>query len=351
TITPLLKAWGPELAVNQGIGSRLGYDEYQFHGVDFGLPKGDLSMLREDAQLFLAHRDIFAKGANGESAVGFDNAPPEIKLMPWKLLKFSDEKRYQLNNELPIAFGTLLVACSFLLQFRLIDREKGGGWASVPLRSRAGNNWVLVWCTEGKDDGDSGLFKTRWLGVTMLVCMTLMLIIEFTLNKPRQRVEWIINMPIMMVVGAVMPLVWKVLWDLGKRKLNKGLAKYGDDFQKRVFRPFIVGCVGLIVVTIWTIAYSALGLMGSPLQLLRAVVQIGAGGFTLYLLFAVLRNISKELRTINADRTGPCEAGESLNRTQSDIFDEFIPGLDDRAAQAALLILLPVPMLLEFFQK
>lgn len=339
-VSKSLEKWSLPPAMQTSWWSRFAVDNYRLLGVAFGEPRGDLGKLRDDAGLFLTHREIFATG-DGKLWATFSNAPLEIKLMPWKLIRFSDEVRFQLNNTIPVAFGMLLLACGLLLQFRLIDYEKPKRWLEIrTLKEKAKERWVAVWRRSGKvASADLSLFSHPWLGGAIALAVLTLVLIELVANTPRQRIEWIINLPIMMITGAVLPIIWLTLFDLGSRVLNPELSRYSANFREKLLRPLLLGLLVMTLAACWALLYSIFDLPGSLQQSTRSAIQVAACVFTLYLLLRVLRTLNRQLRKMETARSLESELPDPEHQdiAEADIIAEFFPGLDDRALRALLL--------------
>ncbi|MBL9132942.1 MAG: hypothetical protein JNG86_17165 [Verrucomicrobiaceae bacterium] len=355
-----LNRWGPSIEKASGFLSRFTRPSYVRSGVRFVVPAGDLSNLRKDAALFLTHQSIFSKNpvsGNERYWAGFRNAPLKVKLAPWELLRFFDETRYNLNNKLPLAVGTLLLAASFLLQFRLVDYAKPRTSRDKALMQyKPRSYWIPIWEKARHTAAeDSSLFNHTRLRLYTVAGSLLMLTVELFMNLPVHRQEWIFNAPLMLMTGAALPVIWVTLWQLGKRRLNPTLSTCSKEFRRRVLRPLVYGVLILAVVSVWGMLYSLFDLPGGNSERLRAIIQLIACTWTLCLLLRLFFSLNQQLRKLDSpgakplERVKPPDARDEpdMNPPESDIVAEFFPGIDERAINAALLALLPVPMIVQ----
>ena len=157
-----------------------------------------------------------------------------------------------------------------------------------------------------------------------------MLIIEFFLNDPTQRIEWVVNVPVMMMVGCALPITWVTLYDLTRAQLSEGFLRHSNAFINRNLAPFGLGVFGLTFVTVWALWYSMVILL--PGNLIRGTVQALFCVATLGLLIPVILNIAKQYKdSTNIRNTSGRLADEPvLNHPDPWFLSVFFEKLDER---------------------
>lgn len=358
-ITDILRDLRPELLrwfphgefprENPSWWSRFFRSDFRTKGIDLADPAGGLKDWKVKAHNYLEYRNVVGP---------FRDTPFDIQTLPWELIRFFDATRCDLNNGLPIAFGTVLMACNLLLRSRLIDR-KLNTLKQEPKEARAEqlgpkiSDWVKIWSDGGEKMppllGRFALSKTSFWWAPLLGAL-LMLTIELFLNDPTQRIEWMANVPIMMLVGAALPVIWITLFDLTIAILSPGFLRHTDTFVKRNLGPFGVGVVGLFTVTVWALIYSSVVLF--PTNKVRGAVQILFCLATLLLLIPVIGNIAKQYIGSETHRNQSRRTSDEANLNRPDpwflsiLFDK----LDERYALTVMAtFMLPVQFVISLF--
>jgi len=353
----------------QRLASELDRFRYPGHvrkGLDFDFVNSDHRLIRENAQLFLDYSDIFDAGT-GRLWKGFGRAPLSVKLLPWSLIRFNDERRYKLNMTLPFAFGTLLLACGFFLQFRFIDyisagdkradgqAEPSNGESRVSVRSvaqRKREGWIPVWTSRiTATHIQLSKWLPPWMRYVIIACVLAACFVELRLNDPLLREEWLWNLPMMLLVGVSIPVICYTLWDLSKLSFNRRLAELPSERLTQLLRPLILGSGVLMASALWSIFFSIFDLPGTASQTFRAIAQIVIGMVILGFLINMLASINDGYRRLKKAQSARIRRGEKTlatgNEEETDILDEFLPGLDARMARACALAILPIPAILD----
>lgn len=324
---------------------RFSIPDFRTKGVEFAEPAGGIQGWRDKAAEFEKHYNVL-KDFRGE--------PVSTQLVPWELIRFYDNTRCDLNNTLPAAFGTILLACGLFIQCRLVDYRLPEPLDPKHTLVAKVNNWVPIWTeeTSEKDPQTPSLLRRPVLKWASLAGAVLMLVIEFALNVPAQRIEWLINAPIMMVVGISLPLIWLTLYDLTKATLSPLFLTYSDEFVRRNLTPLASGTLSLVVVTFWATCYSVITLPVTPGNRIRSDVQAVACVATLALLYQVIRRLSKQYKGSSNDRnTSPDRAREKdLNPPDDNpLWKLMFPKLDERFVSGLLMLMLPFQALIKQF--
>ena len=326
------------------------HDDLRLNGVDFREPEGNINDLHKDAASFLAHRDLFHGSGK--------QVPSEFKLRPWRLLRFYDVRRVLLNETIPLAFATLLLACGFFLEMRFSDYSRSWVWRrddSLKYREQFEESkkepetgkWVPLW-EESKISGPTvvSLFNQRHFWKVVLGLNALALFIEYFLQNPQKRAEWIINTPIMIGTATALAVLLLTLTDLGKLRINPELSRFSIGFRKRLFRPLILGTGSLFIVSVWGIFYSVVELAGlSGIQMVRACIQVALCLGALWLLIRLLVGIEGQLGKLPSDeqREVPEKIEEKLNRSNNfSLLNTVLPDVDERLVKAAAVGLIPL---------
>jgi len=337
---------------------RLTKNDLRLRGVDFREPEQNMASVQQEAADFLAHRDLFHGSAK--------QTPSEIKLRPWKIIRFYDVRRVNLNETIPLAFATLLLACGFFLDMRFSDYSRKWKWlddASLQYQEQfedvaqesQNGKWVAFW-EESRNSGPTvvSLFRQKRAFWGLLIFLTgLALLLEFFLQNPQQRQEWIINTPIMVGCAFALTLLFLTLFDLGRLNINPQLSGFSPGFRKRLFRPLLMGTASLFAVSVWGIFYSVVELAAlSGTQTLRAIVQVALCGCALWLLARLLGGIEDQLSKLRAADTKPVpkEVEENLNKPRSlSLLNNVFPDMDERLVKAAALGLVPILSIVQSF--
>lgn len=328
--------------------SRFFIDEYKRTGVDLKIPSGDLSSLSDDAKFFLTHRDMFRDKAK--------HAPVLLKFRPWQILKAYDERRMNLSDTIPLALGILALAAGTFLQIRLHDVDKRDG--DLVFRSRDGN-WINLWAHDGVPEPLALRLFTKWIFWLVAGVFTgLALFVELFLNNPQTRLEWLPNVPIMLATGLLLAVLWITLFDMARASLNPELARRTPAFRSKLLRPLHTGIAALLLVTAWGVLYSIFQLAPlSEVQQGRAWLQIFLCGATAILLLWVMWNLDRNLKniTLAAKQRNPpidwevsAREEEALNSLpRSEILSQWMPAIDVKLIKSAMMVLIPLPSVLQ----
>jgi hypothetical protein len=343
----------PELTV----GPDFFHDDQLRGGAAVSLPQGSMADLRHDAEEFLQNYQMF----EGH----FSAASEQAKLRPWILFKFYDPKRYLLSHNLPFAFGTLLLACSLLLQFRFIDLSKTH-WtpdAMFPLPKRAIDpRWPKVWrkwpTGRKRPSADqrngimpmavSELVPPGRLKLWTILAVGAAIFVEMILDVPGVRAEWIVNVPLITATAIVLVVIWSTLAEMGDWRLDlRGIGRATRECRARVLRPFLLGGTALVAATSWMVSYSLTVLPLGRAEVAREIAQIIISLVTLVFLVRLgCRLYAQQARVGTPWKITEVEE-EALNAEKVGWIDSTLPNVDENMMKALLLAIVPFASIVE----
>jgi hypothetical protein len=336
-LDPLLQRWSDQPPARKSNWTdRFRKADYTFNGIDFSIPARNLEGYRKEAMTFLDTCNIF----NGQ----FRNADLEFRTAPWKLIRFYDEKKYNLINTIPWLVGSVLLATGTLVRMRLSDFDLPNSYGST-IALKPPKHWVPVW-TEKNNAGVisptrscSGNFT-----LSLVACVLLFLFIEFWMNEPLQRIEWCFSGPVMFVLGITTAPLLFALWEIGGAKLNPKLANYSIKFRRRMLSPFFISAIALFISAIWILAYSGVVLARTTIQTERAIIQGGLALFILVLLLRAFWSLLSQWRHLNKGTPVlETDLESKMNIRDEEVLLQILPGVQAQVLNSCMLALMPVP--------
>jgi len=337
------------------------HDEQLAKGANISLPLGAADDLRKDAAVFIQNYHIF----NG----GFSTATDQAKLRPWILLKFYDPKRYLLDQMLPFAFATLLLACSLLLQFRFIDLSRANQWGKkrLPIPKRLANPlWPKVWAQVPEPSAIqsdcqiaqlvsqalSSLVPTQRLKLWIGLAIAAAVFVEFILDVPGIRAEWWVNVPLISAAAATLVIIWSSLAQMRRWKIDAhGLGSATRECRARILRPFLLGGAALMAATLWMISYSVVVLPLGVAERAREITQVVISLVTLFLLAHFAWELHRQPPAPNSPWKITNAEEEALNAEKTGLLDTILPKFDENLIKALLLAIVPfASIVVSFFR-
>jgi hypothetical protein len=314
-------------------------DYYEFGGVAFRSPPDTSAQLRSEANRYLVFEGYISPTSSGKVFGLFEY------LLPWRLFKFYDPKRVQLNEEIPFAFGTLLLTCWFLLKYRYYD-EDIEGWFRGLVRVDKRANWVPLW---EKNVAPDTPWKRRLAFGGSLTALALSLFVELVLNDPEVRAEWWVNVPVMSLTGMAMLLMWITITSLCRSSFSQELKRWSAEFFMRQIRPLIVGTICIVLGNIWMVLFSFLQLRGRNAKMdARSWMQYFVAAVSTALIIWLWIRIAQQYHHIGKNRDSAAaerhkEREKAMNKGSPTFLRGFVgENYASRLVVAFALLLLPI---------
>lgn len=208
---------------------------FETWGVEFRSFPNGLAVQKREALRFL-----------GELDNEFLDLQLEEYLFPWLRFEFYDPARATLDRYIAVALPLLILSVGLLLQYLLVDYlvdQREGDF--MPHRK----NWTDIWASSldtprlRADAASYNVFD----GFLWAAGVGLVAGVELSLNNPEFRSEWIVNVPVMLLVGPFIIVMLIAMLQFSFSPLNPALARFKPSKVKTFFSNLLFGLSGTIL--------------------------------------------------------------------------------------------------------